>query len=152
LSERSLVLGRLSLLAADVAFAIAKPLLAASQPGIRVGCCYCLGAIRDRAAVPPLLEALRSDLELRVQTAALVGLGNYHTVEIGEILLDLLEAESLVGEARSFLCGQLWKYPSERTVSLLLRVLDSPRPLPHREHVERALAFLDRLADRQSGA
>ena len=146
------MLGRLSMLRADVAVALAKPLLADSQPGVRMGCCSCLGAIRDCAAVPPLLEALRSDPELRVQTAALVGLGNYHTAEVGEILLDMLETESLMGEARSFLCGQLWKYPSERTVSLLRRVLDSPKPLPHRKHVERALAFLDRLADSQSGA
>jgi HEAT repeat protein len=149
-TERSIAVGRLSLLAADVALALAKPLLAASQPGIRAGCCHCLGAIRDNAAVPLLAAAIRSDPELRVRTAAVVSLGNYHTVQVGELLLDLLEAESLEGEARSFLCGQLWRYPSERTASLLQRVLDSPQPVPEREHVMGALAFLDRLVHWQA--
>lgn len=144
-NERSIVLGRLSMLAPDSAAALAKPLLEDSQPGVRMGCCSCLGAIRGDAAAPLLLAALRSDPEPRVQTAALVSLGNYHTVEIGEVLLDMLEAESLMDEARSFLCGQLWKYPSNRTVSLLRRVLDSSKPVPHREHIESALAFLHRL-------
>jgi HEAT repeats len=143
--ERSIAVGRLSLLAADVAFALAKPLLAASQPEIRAACCHCLGGTRDNAAVPLLAAAIRSDPELRVRTAALLSLENYHTVQVGEILLDLLEAESLAGEARSFLCRQLWRYPSERTVSLLQRVLDSPDPVPHREEVMGALTFLDRL-------
>lgn len=146
-SERSLVVDRISLLASDVALALAHPLLTDSQPSIRVGCYSCLGAIRDNAAVPLLAAAIRSDPELRVRIAALVSLGNYHTVQVGEILLDLLEAGSFAGEARSFLCGQLWKYPCARTVSLLRGVLDSPAPVPHREHVMGALAFLERLAD-----
>jgi len=150
ISDRSLVVDRLSLLAADVAFVLAKPLLAASEPGIRVGACSCLGAIRDHAAVPLLAAAVRFDPELRVRTAALVSLGNYHTVQVGEILLDLLEEEALAGQARSFLCGQLWRYPSERTSSLLRRVLDSPQPVPDREHVRGALAFLDRLVHWQA--
>jgi HEAT repeat protein len=145
-SERSIGLGWLSMLAGDVAVSLAKPLLADGQPGVRMGCCACLGAVRDDTAVPLLLATLRSDRESRVQAAALVGLGNYHTVEIGQVLLDALEAGDLIGEARSFLCGQLWKYPSERTISLLRHVLDSAAAIPHREHVERALAFLYRVA------
>jgi hypothetical protein len=92
------------------------------------------------------LATLSSDPEPRVQTAALVGLENYHTGEIGEVLLDMLEAGLLTGDARSFLCGQLWKYPSARTMPLLQFVLDSSSGIPHRDHIEGALAFLHRLS------
>ena len=144
--ERSFALYRLSLLAPASARSLARPLLDDEHPGVRVACCACLGAIRDDAGIPLLLTALRSDREQRVQTAALLGLENYHTAEIGEVLLDVLEAGSLAGDALSILCRQLWKYPSIRTVELLRGVLGASVKLPHRPAVESTLAFLQRFA------
>jgi HEAT repeat protein len=148
--ERSFALYRLSLLAPASARRRARPMLNDEHPGVRVACCSCLGAIHDDAAIPLLLTALRTDLESRVQTSALLGLENYHTAEIGEALLEVLETGTLAGNSLSILCRQLWKYPSNRTVLLLQRVLASSVKLPHRPAVESTLAFLLRFASPDS--
>lgn len=150
--ERSIALHRLSMLAPTSATAIAEPLLEDQHPGVRMACCSCLGAVRDDTGIPLLLTALRADPESRVQSAALQGLENYHTTEIGEILLDMLDAEALAGDALSTLCRQLWKYPSTRTIELLQRVLQSSVKLPHRLFVESTLAFLQRFASADPGS
>ena len=148
--ERSFALYRLSLLAPASAKSLAKPLLADESPGVRGACCSCLGAIRDDGGIPLLLAVLRSDPELQVKSAALLGLEIYHATAIGDVLLDVLEAGLLTGDALSILCRQLWKYPSTRTVALLRGVLGSSVKLPHRPIVESTLAFLLRAAS--SGA
>jgi HEAT repeat protein len=148
--ERSIALHRLSMLAPASAVIFAKPLLEDDHPEVRVACCACLGSIHDAAGVPLLITELRSDLESRVQTAALLGLENYHTAQIGDALLEVLEKGDLAGNALSILCRQLWKYPSSRTVLLLQRVLASSVKLPHRPAVESALAFLLRLVSQAS--
>jgi hypothetical protein len=114
------------------------------------------GRSRDRFAAPlkisPLLAVLRSDPEPRVRVAALLGLENYHAAEIGDCLLDMLEVGTASGDALSILCRQLWKYPSDRTVALLQRVLGSSIKLPYQPLIESTLAFLVRLETSQSSA
>jgi HEAT repeat protein len=138
------------MLAPGSAIAIAKPFLEDEHPEVRVACCACLGSIHDDAGIPLLLTALHADLQPRVQTAALLGLENYHTAEIGDALLEVLETGALAGNALSILCRQLWKYPSNRTLLLLQRVLGSSVKLPHRPAVESTLAFLLRFASPDS--
>lgn len=144
--ERAFALHRLSMLAPASAASLAIPLLGDVQQGVRIACCACLGAIRDVAAVAPLTIALRTDPEPRVRVAALLGLENYYAAEIGDVLLDIIETGSLDGDALSILSRQLWKYPSDRTVELLQRVLGSSVKLSHRPLVENTLAFLQRFA------
>ncbi len=143
---RGFALHRLSMLAPASAASLAIPLLDDEEYDVRIECCACLGAIRDLAAISPLLAALRSDPEPRVQTAALLGLENYYTAEIGKALLDVLETEVLSGGALLILCRQLWKYPSERTVTRLRGVLGSSVKLSDRPLVESTLSFLERFA------
>jgi HEAT repeat protein len=143
--ERGFALHRLSMLAPASAARLALPLLDDEQRDVRIECCACLGAIRDCVAIAPLLATLRSDPEPRVRTAALLGLDNYHTAEIGEILLNVLEEGSLPADAVSILCRQLWKYPSGRTSELLRGVLGSSVKLPQRAVVESTLLFLERF-------
>jgi HEAT repeat protein len=143
---RGFALHRLSMLAPASAASLAIPLLDDEQHDVRIECCACLGAIRDPAAISPLLAAFRSDPDPRVQTAALLGLENYHTAEIGNVLLGALETETLSGGALMILCRQLWKYPSARTVTLLRSVLGSSVKLSDRPLIESTLSFLERFA------
>ncbi|HEU4731177.1 MAG TPA: HEAT repeat domain-containing protein, partial [Kofleriaceae bacterium] len=144
--QRALALHRLSMLAPDTAASLAVPLLGDVQEDVRVACCACLGAIRDPAAVSPLVATLRSGPESRLRVAALLGLENYHAAAIGDALLELLDSGSLDGDALSILCRQLWKYPSEWTVDLLQQVLGSSVKLSHRPLIENTLEFLRRLS------
>jgi HEAT repeat protein len=141
--ERSCALDRLSMLAPVGGVALARPLLDDEDPGVRVACCACLGALRDEAAVPLLLAALGTAPVPRVQVAALIGLEGYHMAEIGDALLDRLETGTCTPDALSILGRQLWKYPSDRTVELIRRRLASQDKLPDRRSVERALAFAE---------
>jgi HEAT repeat protein len=143
--ERLFALYRLSLLAPASAASLSRPLLDDTAPGVRAAACACLGAIRDPAAIAPLLSVIRSDPAPRMRTAALLGVENYRTDEIGEVLLDMIEAGEISGDARAILCRQLWKYPSSRTIELLQRVLGSPAKLPDRPVVESAHALVLRL-------
>lgn len=143
--ERSFALDRLSMLAPAPAMTLAQPLLDDEAPRVRAACCGCLGAIRDEAAIPLLLTALRTEEAPQVKTAALIGLESYHAAEIGSALLQQLEAGSCTGGALSILCRQLWKYPSARSVELLRRTLSSKAELPHRWSVESSLALLEQL-------
>lgn len=141
--ERSFALDRLSMLAPVGAAALARPLLGDEDPGVRVACCTCLGALRDETAVPLLLAALGTEPVPRVQVAAVIGLEGYHTTEVGDALLDRLETGTCAPNALSILGRQLWKYPSDRTAELLRRLLASQVKLPHRRSVERALTFVE---------
>jgi len=140
--ERSLALHRLSMLGADSAMTYAPPLLDDSQPAVRIAACACLGAIRHDRAIPLLLTALRGAPEVGIRKAALLGLENYRTTQIGNVALELLETGGLPGDMLSILCRQLWKYPSPRTVQLLRGVLESSVSLPYRGYVEDTLSFL----------
>jgi HEAT repeat protein len=115
---------------ASSAASLARPLLDDAAPGVRAAVCACLGAIRDPAAIAPLLSVIRSDPAPRMRKAALLGVENYRTDEIGEVLLDLIEAGEISGDARSILCRQLWKYPSSRTIELLQRALGPRTAVP----------------------
>ncbi|HET7502417.1 MAG TPA: HEAT repeat domain-containing protein, partial [Kofleriaceae bacterium] len=144
--QRAFALHHLSMLAPATAASLAIPLLGDVHKDVRIACCACLGAIRDPVTVTPLVATLRCDPEARVRVAALLGLENYYAAEIGDALLELLDSGILEGDALSILCRQLWKYPSERTVDLLQRVLRSSVKLAYRPLVESTLAFLQRLA------
>lgn len=143
--ERSFALHRLSLLAPESATSLARASLDDEYASVRTAACAFLGEIRDPTAIAPLLAVLQSDPDPRVQTAALLGLENYRTVEIRDALLDLLATRAPSGDALSVLCRQLWKYPSSRTVELLRNILGSSVRLAYRPVVESALAFLERF-------
>jgi HEAT repeat protein len=143
--ERAFALYRLAMLAPASAVSLALPLLADVHHEVRIACCACLAAIRDMTTIPNLVAVLRSDPEPRVHVAALLALENYYSTEIGDLLLDLIEAGTVSGDALSIACRQLWKYPSDRTLASLQRVLGSSIKLPHRSVIESTLAFLVRL-------
>ena len=144
---RSHALHRLGLLAPDSALELATPLLNDEHDEVRAGCCVCLGVLRDAAAIPHLLRALRADPAPRVKAAALVGLEDYYDAELGEALLAALERNGLESDALSILARQLWRYPSSRTATLLRDVLASRPRLPHRAVVASSLAFVVQLLE-----
>jgi HEAT repeat protein len=143
--ERAFALHRLSMLAPASVSGVALPLLADEQQDVRVACCACLGAIREAAAIDPLLAVIRVEPEPRVKTAALLSLENYRSAAIGDALLVILESRSLPRDALPVVCRQLWKYPSERTLELLRSVLASSVGLDHRPVIESSLAFIERV-------
>ncbi|HEX3473988.1 MAG TPA: HEAT repeat domain-containing protein [Kofleriaceae bacterium] len=140
--ERAFALHRLSMLGPPSSASLAIPLLDDADQGVRVSGCACLGEIRDPTAIPALLAVLSSHSGPRVRVAALLALENYYATEIGEALLNMLDTGAVNSNALSVLCRQLWKYPSNRTVELLQRVLASSIQLPHRPVVEDTLRFL----------
>jgi HEAT repeat protein len=143
--ERAFALHRLSMLAPTSVSDVALPLLADEQQAVRVACCACLGVIREAAAIDPLLAVIRVEPEPRVKTAALLGLENYRGAAIGDALLAILEERLAPRDVLSVACRQLWKYPSERTLELLRRVLASSVGLDHRPVIESSLAFIERV-------
>jgi HEAT repeat protein len=144
-AERSHALHRLALFAPASALDLATPLLHDERDDVRAGCCGCIGVLRDAAAIPHLLQALHADPAPRVKSAALVGLEEYYDAELGDALLATLERHNLETDALSILARQLWRYPSERTATLLRDLLASRPKLPHRAVVESALAFVGQL-------
>jgi HEAT repeat protein len=144
---RSHTLHRLGLLAPESALKLATPLLNDERDEVRAGCCLCLGVLRDAAAIPHLLQALRADPAPRVKAAALVGLEDYYDAELGEALLAAVEQNSLESDALSILARQLWRYPSARTAALMRDVLASRPKLPHRAVVASSLAFVVHLLE-----
>jgi HEAT repeat protein len=144
---RSHALHRLGLLAPQSALKLATPLLNDERDEVRAGCCQCLGVLRDAAAIPHLLQALRADPAPRVKAAALVGLEDYYDAELGEALLATAEQYSLESDALSILARQLWRYPSARTAAVVRDVLASRPRLPHRAVVASTLAFVVHLLE-----
>jgi HEAT repeat protein len=144
---RSHALYRLGLLAPKSALKLATPLLDDEHDGVRAGCCQCLGVLRDAAAIPHLLQALREDPAPRVKAAALIGLEEYYDAELGEALLATAEQSSLESDAFSILARQLWRYPSARTAAVVRDVLASRPDLPHRAFVASTLAFVGHMLE-----
>lgn len=140
--ERAFALHRLSMLGPPSSASLAIGALEDMEHSVRVAACACLGIIRDRTAISPLLGVLRSHTEARVQAAAVLALENYYAAEIGEALLEILDSSVASGDVLSILCRQLWKYPSPRTVELMQRALASSVRLPHRPLVASTLEFL----------